>query len=425
MIHIEKLSSKDLGRCTWQTFIDNFLGTKATRRQNFKLWEPHLPPFRGVYLNTEILTSYFLPKLSNVKLGMHYGIDGIDIDLLLLGEILVENLVIELSPDNITSLPKNKLKVLLEKYPVILNDFEEGGNLYGTYELNLVKFLSERNIKPKQLFLVGSGVQNSDYPDLNIHAISYDYWMIISATISEQFSNALFDSTYKQQLLDKIHYNSASDFCIIPVFKPRQHRLEMLAYLDSIGILEQCDWSLAYNYSPKINRFHSSTAQSSSSTAITEYFLTNHNFPKFLSNNTGLHWSDIISPNMADFAKYKYYLVIETFLGNELITPMGGCGFLTEKTFKSFLTASAPIMFGPAESTQRLKTLGFKTLTEHLDISDYRSVGNFLNELSLTPTYEKDLIQHNFDLITNNDFLADQIAAPLNKIAELINSIRR
>ena len=84
MIHIEKLSSKDLGRCTWQTFIDNFLGTKATRRQNFKLWEPHLPPFRGVYLNTEILTSYFLPKLAKllrkIKKGEYYREDFMSIE---------------------------------------------------------------------------------------------------------------------------------------------------------------------------------------------------------------------------------------------------------------------------------------------------------------------------------------------------------
>jgi hypothetical protein len=421
MIHIEKLSLNGVGKYTWQTFVDNFLGTKETRKH---FLEEERPKLSRAYINSQILTPHLFTKLSNITLGKYFGFVGVDINLLLSDQINIENLVIEISVDNLNSLSNRKLKLLLEKFPIILNDFEEGGNLYGKEDLNLVKFLSERNIKPKQLFLVGSGVQYKDYPDLNIYKIHYDYWMIISATISEKFSNALFDSQYKQSLLDKLALDIPRDFCIIPIFKPRVHRIKLLAYLESLSLLEKCDWSLAFNYTPETDNYRSLKVKSDVASKLSN-FLNKYNFPKFLSRNSGLDWTDIISPSMPCFNQYNYYLSVETFLGDELLTPMGSCGFVTEKTFKGFLTGAAPLIYGPKEINDHLSKIGFKTLTADIDISNYREVGDFLNILSNNTVHERELIQHNFDLITNKDYLTDQIVQPLNKIAELINSIRR
>lgn len=428
MIHIEKLSLKNIGKynCqdldlpTWQTFIDNFLGTKETRTH---LLEKRKTNMVRNYINSQIITSNVLPKLKGIALGKYFGQAGVDINELLVNSFNIENLVIELSIDNLNSLPRNKLKPLLESYPVILNDFEEGGNLYHNENLNLVKLLIDQNIKPKQLFLVGSGLQMQDYPQLNIYKIHYDYWLIACATIREH----ILDN--KQSLLDNISSSTPSNFCIVPMFKPRIHRLKMLSYLDSINILDKCTWSLGYNYSNAVDSYQlSNNGQHLGDTEIMnqiDLFLSNHTFPKILPNAPYDKWENIVLHDMSIFNQYRYYLVAETYIGDELSSPLGGCGMVTEKTYKCFLTAAAPIIYGPPDMSRHLNTVGFKTLTEHLDISDYRSVGNFLNELSLTQTHEKDLIQHNFDLITNKDFLADQVASPLNKIAELINSIRR
>lgn len=420
MIHIEKLSLKNVGKYTWQTFIDNFIGTKETRSY---ILEERRPNKARTYINSQILTPLILPKLKGVVLGKYFGMDGADIDELLTTLVNIENLVIEISIDNINSLPKNKLKQLLEKYPVILNDFEEGGNLFGWEELNLVKFLIDRNIKPKQLFLVGSCLQLDDYPLLNIYKIQYDYWMIVSATVNQNFSNAIFDNNYKQKLLDQLE-TPPNKFCIIPVFKPRQHRLNLLSQLNYIDMLDKCDWSLALNYTPQTDTYRSYKSIPKQESYNVQTFLKKYKFPKFLPNGADLAWSDIISPNIADFNQYKFYLSAETFLGHETLTPMGGCGFTTEKTFKSFLTGSAPIIYGPKEIGPHLANIGFRTM-HNADSSNYTSVANLVKTAHDTQIYEKDLIQHNFDLITNKDFLADQVAAPLNKIAELINSVRR
>jgi len=420
MIHIEKLSLKNVGKYSWQTFIDNFIGTKETRTH---LLEKRRPNLARTYINSQILTPLLLPKLSNVTLGKFFNTTGLDIDILLTGNYDIKNLVIEISIDNINSLPKNKLKTLLESYPVILNDFEEGGNLYHNENLNLVKLLTDRNIKPKQLFLVGGCLQLEDYPSLNIYKIHYDYWMIISTTVNQNFSNAIFNNKYKQNLLDQLE-TPPNKFCIIPMFKPRQHRLNLLSQLNYIDMLDKCDWSLALDYNPITNTYYSFKTIPEQENYNVQVFLKKYKFPKFLPNSVDLTWSDIISPNIADFNQYRFYLSAETFLGDEVLTPMGGCGFTTEKTFKSFLTGSTPIIYGPKEIGPHLINMGFKT-THNADSSNYTSVANLVKTVYDTQIYEKDLIQHNFDLITNGNFLASQVAAPLNKIAELINSVRR
>lgn len=421
MIHIEKLSLKHITKYSWQTFTDNFLGTKLSRKHFIEL---NTPDKSRSYLNTNILTSALLSKLTNVTLGKYYGTTGVDIDHLIIGNVAVQNLVVEICTDHLSYYPVKKLKILLENHTVILNDFEEGGNLYNLDRLNLVKFLTARNIKPKQLFLVGGVFQQTDYPALNIHKIQYDYWLIVTATISDFFNKALDDYSFKQSMLDRLE-QPPDKFCLMPIFKPRQHRLELLTHLDSIGILDLCDWSLAYNYSRTIDRYNSMIVDINTMPDHVKQFLSSdkYSFPKLLPDlNT--EWGDIIAPNPIHFNKYKYFISAETHLGHELGNELGGCGFITEKTFKCFLIGSSPIIYGPSRSASYLNTLGFKTSCPDIDCNDYKQIANFIKQKSLNSVYEKDLIQHNFDLITDLNFLTDQIVKPLHKIAELINSIR-
>jgi len=415
MIHIEKLSLKNIGRYTWQTFIDQFIGNQQTRFYFFERY--NIGDRRDRYLRNEVLTSDVMSGLNNICLGKYYGTNGIDIDVLLIEGSPIENLVVEISPEHFRLLVKSKykLKALLENYTVILNDFEECGTLFGLNNPTLVEFLTKFNIVPKQLFLVGGCFDMHDYSELNIIKIQFDYWLLYTALTNEFYSNAIFDNNYKQSMIDKLD-NQPKEFCLIPTFKPRTPRIKLLSYLEKIQVLDSCDWSCGYNLA-KIDRIDKLGKEEIQ-------FLSRHNFPK-LFKNIEIDLGPRSVPQTNWFNKYNYYVSAETYMGDEYGNEMGNIGFISEKTYKSFMIGAAPIIYGPPKSNEYLNKLGFKTMLSDEYCADYKAIGGFLEKQLTSVTYEKNLVKHNFDLITNKQFLVNQVTQPLNKIAELINSIRR
>jgi hypothetical protein len=421
MIHIEKLSLKGVATYTWQTFVDHLLNDKVSR--NLALPHDFRTDQRN-YISTNIISPYVFPKLKDVSIGKYYGNTGADIDELLLSQPNIENLAIEITVDNINSLPKQKLKRLLESYIVILNDFEEGGTLYGPPRPHLVEILTNLNIKPKMLFLVGFCFQLDDcYPPLNIYKVPFEYWAVQSAIVSKTFSSAIFDKSIQQEMLDKLSVD-ATEFCAVPLFKPRKNRVELLVQLDKLGILEKTNWSLAYNIT-KHN--YASTVRYKKSESYTDEqlgFLSKYTFPKFLEGPS-VDWVDVISPLPEWFNRYKFNVCAETYMGHEISTPMGGPAGVTEKTYKSFLTGAAPIMYAPKGAITHVKNYGFKLLTGEFDTTNPVEVSKLVAYYYKNPTYTIDYKLHNFERITDLGFLTDLVCEPLNKIAELINSIRR
>jgi len=422
MIHIEKLSLKRITSYTWQTFVDSFLHNNTSRI----LTLPDCAERFGRHqdLNSlDILSPYVFSKLKNIEIGKYYGNVGIDIDILLLNPPPIDNLVVEITIDHINCLGKQKLKRLLENYIVALNDFEEGGTLYGPPRPHLIEILTQLNIKPKMLFLVGYCFQLSDYPPLNIYKIPFEYWAVQTAIVDKVFAQAIFDSTIKQQFLDKLEKDS-TNFCAVPLFKPRKNRVELLVQLEKHQILNKTDWSLAYNLSKHNYVTTIKYKETESYTDEQLHFLSNHDFPKFLEGPS-VNWVDVISPLAEWFNKYKFNICAETYMGNEIPTPMGGPAGLTEKTYKSFLTGATPIMYGPKNSITHLRSHGFKLITDEFDTTDPVEVSKLAVYFYNTPTHTIDYKLHNFERITDLEFLTDLLCEPLHKIAELINSIRR
>ena len=421
MIHIEKLSLKNIGKYSWQTFVDHFIGNKEYRQYYLELKND--PRARGPYINSERLSSALFQQTPNICLGKYFGLEGIDIDALLVNGTEIENLVVEMSPEHFSLLlkTKNKLKQLLENYTVILNDFEESGTLFGRDQQTLVQLLSKLNIQPKQLFLVGGCFEMHDYPKLNIFKIQFDYWLSATPMSNNFYLDAIFDTAYKQSLLDRLD-EPPRNFCVIPIFKPRLHRIRLLSYIDRLGILSLSDWSFGYNL-----RKHILSHKTKNIESLTEEetaFLSKYEFPR-LFPNLETTWASVCSPETEWFNKYRFYICAETYIGDEFTNEMGSIGFISEKTYKSFLIGAAPLIYSAKNSDEYLKTLGFRTISYGIDNTDFVSIGDLIYQASLDRRYELELIKHNFELITDKAFLVSQIAAPLNKIADLINSIRR
>jgi len=420
MIHIEKLSLKGITTYTWQTFVDSLLHNKLSR--NLTLPNDRRTIARD-YISTDVLAPYVFAELKNISIGKYYGNKGINIDELLLSPPSIENLVIEISVDNINVLPKQKLKRLFENHIVILNDFEEGGTMYGPPQPHLVEILNSLNIKPKMLFLVGYCFQLSDYTPLNIYKVPFEYWAVQTAVIDPQFAQAIFDPAIKQNFLDQLA-TDATEFCAVPLFKPRKNRVELLVQLEKCNILNQTDWSLAYNLSQ--HNYASTTRYKETESYSNEQleFLNKHTFPKFLEG-PAVNWVDVISPLTEWFNKYKFHVCAETYMGDEIPTPMGGPAGITEKTYKSFLTGAAPIIYGPLGAISHVKHYGFKLLTDEFNTTDPVEVSKLVKYFYNNPSYNLDYKLHNFERITDLGFLTGLVCEPLNKIADLINSIRR
>lgn len=447
MIHIERLSLKNITDPAFQhqyqnsigqTFVEYLSGTKplSDDHYNKKMWT-----FNHINLIKHI--NDLLPKkLSNVSVGKYFGKKGIELDELLLASPVIDNLVIEIPVDYLFAISKKRLKILFESYIIMLNDFEEFCCTYGIYRPHIVTFLKELNIKPKCLFLVGAAFQmDSEYRELNIYTIPFEHWLLVSVSVQNFFLNAVTNKEYKDQLLLEITQQPKKNdyFCAVPVLKPRKHRIELLAHLDKIGILDHCDWSCALNQSKRFNNYVlSSKARPAESADIfgsfTEdelNFVNKHSFPKELKFDElwklqDSPYSAIPTITAVDwFNQYKFILVSETYIGDEIDPIMGGCGTLSEKTFKTFLYGSSVIVHGGKGSVEQLSALGFKTQFGNYDSSSVTEIGKLLTEIHKNPIVNTDITVHNFDRITDLEFLTSLVSTPLNKIADLINSIRR
>jgi hypothetical protein len=100
---------------------------------------------------------------------------------------------------------------------------------------------------------------------------------------------------------------------------------------------------------------------------------------------------------------------------------LGNVGFLTEKTFKAMCIGAYPFVVGVAGSENKLKELGFMLLdnTYDMHIGNQRIIGvidaveHFYNDQPNT----LDHVLHNFNRISDINFLVHLLTAPLGEIA--------
>ena len=413
MIHIEKLSSESTRMYNWENFCDFLIPGQTNKFQsstNHNKW------IETKFITSEYFSNSVFKKFPNVLIGKHFGTIGMDLDLLLLGHINIDNLVVEMSAECLKAMPRKKLKLLLETYPVILNDFMEFGTLYGMDQPHLVTFLNNLNIKPKQLFLVGGGFQLHDYPQLNIFKIQFEFWTVVTVLLDEFFSNAVFNSKYKEQQLAKLE-NTPTKFCLAPIYKPRYKRVELLALLDNLNILEKCDWSLALNSSPRVDSYAENAIEDFSP------FIQKYQFPRELTSTE--KYNTLQKPQTDWFNRYKFYVSAETYIGDEMDMIMGGCSSITEKTIKSFLIGASPIILGGTGSLDHLDKMGFKTQFGNYDTTSTSDISKLLLEINDNPIYDAKLIQHNFNRITDLEFLIELFCQPISQISTILNNNQR
>lgn len=386
----------------------------------------------GIYVSTHLLKSYVEQELKDISIGSIYGIDGIDINILLLDK---PNIVVETTFKDLKLLPYTKQVRLLKEHVIILTDFEEGGSFYGHMDECLISYLTKLNIIPKKIISITSGFNQTSYTDLNIHCVYIPIWPIFTALSNEFYIKMVFDENFRKEQQASL-INTNKKFGIYPNKKPRLHRVNLLAELENRNILNKFDWSLVYSKEPlgtendygdflkSPNNFRFNDLIEEYTNDKIEKFLSSYEFPRVFVDSKHKTFGDSIGPAESWFGKYNYYISAETYVHPNEIS-FGTLGFLTEKTFKSLCIGSHPFILGVPGSEEQLRKIGFKLIDYGYDQlrgnERITAICDVIERLVSTQI-EKDTVEdriYNFELITSPTFLARLITNPLNSFFSL------
>lgn len=417
MVYIEKLqSSMEYPHLTLVDLVCN----NNTQGRNYL----------EIYPASHLLKQHVDNDLNDIKLGQMYGAAGIHINDLL---TTVRDLIVETTYHDLLTLPKAKQIKLLTNYTVILTDIEEGGAFLGYMGPCLLEHIRTLNVIPKQIYSLNAGIYQNDYPELNITSCFISSWTVLAMLNDQYFIDLIFDNAKKQQAIDIISKKEKL-FGLCLNKKPRYNRVKLLAELDKRNLLELFDWTLLYSSeplgtdqdfgsflkSPNNFRFNNELETSGDQAILT--FLKKHSLPKLMPDAKQNTFGDSIGASPEWVGKYQYYVSNETYC-NQIPTSLGFVGFITEKTFKAMSIGAYPFVVGVPDSEKKLKQLGFKINDhgyDHLQGAErILAVCDVVENAFANPTTTHDLVLHNFELITNLNFLVGLITNPIKEIVSL------
>ena len=383
-----------------------------------------------IYPASHLLKHYINRDLKDIKLGQLYGSSGVHINELLTN---TKNIIVETTYQDLLALPKAKQVKLLKDYTLILTDIEEGGAFFGYMGPCLVEHIKNLNVIPKRIYSLNAGIHQHDYPELNITAVFISTWTVLSMLNDQYFIDLIFDNSKKQQALDLLS-KKEKRFGLCLNKKPRYNRVKLLAELDKRNLLELFDWTLLYSSeplgtqqdfgsflkSPNNFRFNNDLAASNDHDILR--FLEKQTLPRLMSDSKQNTFGDSIGASPDWVGKYRYYISNETYC-NKIPTSLGSVGFITEKTFKAMSIGAYPFVIGVPDSEKKLKHLGFKLNDhgyDHLQgVERILAVCDVVEDAVTNPTTSQDMVLHNFELITNLNFLVNLITNPIKEIINL------
>jgi len=331
------------------------------------------------------------------------------------------NIILEIPANYLYFIGPVKIKLLFEKFRIVITDFEDGG-VWSNNNL-ISKVLMPANTVPTYpVVYATSSVNINSIPQLNLVHMHVPYWLFHTSEFSHRTYGSNVDH-YAEKIAE-CHYDKSLLFLN---FKPRLYRMRALTWMHNKGLLHNHNltWSLvdsAYaknkhqdnrdappdvTLTPSDQLHLQNTAKLSQVEKVDyENFLQSYEFPRIHTplDNT----EQVLNSAHTDFAKYYWNLSVETGYGNEfpLRHKLGGISFLTEKTYKSFTQASMPLVLCDSNSYEYLTQQGFKV--DNLLLDSYNSEDKFKNTMQLVQEIlessrkpDTDKLIHNFLTITD------------------------
>ena len=397
-IHIEKLYKDEYFKQNERGIIELFKHTeKNTKLYQDWCWEN----VQSVY--GETVLQHF--EYNNIKLAEKFGIEGITIKNSLnswFQGIDTQNL------DEFHELQINYYEIPFVVFKQL--NFKQRNHLLKHFNiiltcLNHNQLINEETLEYlckikfiKNCIIVSSGEYIIELNDNSrkINTITFPFFLL--STVSK----AIVD----KQIIDKPEFVMPKKLALVPVHKPRYHRIKILNTLEKNNLLEDCDWSCVYNADASANQlgFHGLNTSKFKHPHMedlqdpdTKYFLSKYKsvLPRVLPNMKSETMSDVLIFNKDYFGKYKWVLSIESY------DTFNHC---SEKTFKGFLIGAGVIVIPNLENYDLLKKYGFKV--QEITESDIAQ----LDKIQLNLDYVKHNYYHSLDYAYFSKILVDNIS---------------
>ena len=362
MIHIEKLNLGIKEKAGWSNpgLIDYFISD----------FNPDNFAFGFLGKNINLLSETLQNQLLNynISLGKIYGKTGANIDCALKDQTTY----FEVNHyDVVNNIDIRVAKKIFENCNIIVNDFLEGGDFWGS---NFLNWLIQNKILPKKLVLQTSGFnfKNLNYPNTIVLPCTH---MFAVFALTGTVMTDILDDEKREKYIEKIKsLRQKKQFqyhAMIPNRKPRLTRVKLLMDLDKANILDKCYWSLAWNRDHKIDDsdWNSAVKVWRHQREILELEHVSEELKMFLKkymnilpkNLCGVENIDTstgfrISHSWAGDSKWLIAGEVATVAFSKNTPNLKG--FITEKSFKAYLLGMPLLSIGTKNTHNAIKDLG-------------------------------------------------------------------
>jgi hypothetical protein len=424
MIVIEKIATDFVAQESNPGIIDIFLGPSCDTYN-----------MGWFYKNIKNMCSESFISQTHAKgiaVGKLFGINGISCERLLASSTDYEHVVFEISDRDFIKLPKHYAKSLLKTCNVMIYDYIEGGSFLGT---NLIQTINAFGIKPKNLYLhtTGYNFKETDIPNCTVLPNANLFALIVAQSVDERYLNSEEAGVLFHSILDSRDSNKFKYHAFLPVRKPRESRIKMIADLHAKKVLDDCLWSMAwskkdgylkyeFNNTPNI-KTHQDTAKKNTDKNIKKFIKAyEKKLPRSLPD-LPTRFEDFATNDWTWGRDVRWGVSLETFTLKEHPAYINPQGFLTEKTFRLLLNGITPLVLGAAGADTELSRIGFRipdfgwdelsggkrreAITDFI-IKDHKAKVSH-------EQYRKDAL-HNMMLFRDTDFLVNLMLEGISKI---------
>lgn len=375
---------------------------------------------------------------SGIHIGLKYGTTGAGIKQCLKDQ----SVYFEIGDyDIVHCMSESEAKDLLLNCNVIVHDYIEGGH-YPTSDF--YSWIKNLNITPKNLILHSSGFNfiSSDIPNTTVLPCSSLF--ALYTILQTDIYNILFDEDEKNNYINYIKEQRNKDkfnyLCMIYNRKPRHNRLKFLANLSELKVLDECMWTLAWKKRDDNTDWNESGSVTQHQSLIQKKVQedsVDKKIVKFLrkyqselpKNFINLEAKDPSSGTLfyKDWAGLsKWNCVIETFTVKDHPDYPNHVGFLTEKTFRSYLLCMPCLLVAPPGAYDELRNLGLPIYDDSNESLEVWEKVNHMSDFVFRDYTNSICIKKHTDLLVSSlnefwtlDNLCNIVSKPLKELPDL------